>query len=138
MSQLWLRLRRQRGAVMAEAAIAFPVLLMAAIALLQFAVFYHAQNVVTASVQEGARVAAEEDRTVNDGVQYAQTLMTTGLGKTAGDVQLSGIDGGYAVAVEARGSLHLIVPWSFDARLPLFARAVVSKEKFRVGPGSTT
>ena len=44
---------------MLEAAVAFPVLLMVAIGLVQFALFAHAQNVVTGAVQDGARVAAQ-------------------------------------------------------------------------------
>jgi Flp pilus assembly protein TadG len=122
---------------MAETAIAFPVLLMAALGLLQFSVFYHSQNVMTESVQEGARVAAEEDRTVSDGVAYAQVLLKAGIGPSADQVQVQGIDGGNAVAIEAQARLKLIIPWAVNATLPLQSRAVVSKEKFRVGPGST-
>lgn len=122
---------------MAESAIAFPVLLVAAIGLLQFSVFYHSQNVMTEAVQEGARVAAEEDRTVSDGVAYAQVLLKAGIGPSADQVQVQGIDGGNAVAIEAQARLKLIIPWAVNASLPLQSRAVVSKEKFRVGPGST-
>jgi len=127
----------QRGAVMAEAALAFPVLLMAALGLLQFAIYEYSQNVVTESVQEGARIAAEEDRGVSDGVAYAQTLLQAGLGPSAAQVQVRGSDGGDAVAIQAQGQLKLIIPWAVNAGLPLEARAVMSKEKFRVGPGST-
>ena len=125
----------QRGQSIVEAALAFPLLLMVAIAILQFALFYHAQNVVTGAVQDGARVAASEDRTLEEGVAVAQALLRAGLGRSAGDVTVSGIDGGYAVAIEARGGLRAIIPWVADATLPLWARSVVSKEHFRVGPG---
>ena len=53
--------RGQRGQALVETAIAFPLLLIAALGLVQFALFYHAQNVVTGAVQEGARVAAAEE-----------------------------------------------------------------------------
>ena len=128
--------RAECGQAMVEAAVAFPVLLMVAIGLVQFALYYHAQNVVTGAVQDGARVAAAEDRTVADGVAHAQALLRAGLGQSAGAVAVRGSDGGDAVAVEAQGRLRTIIPWVADASLPLAARAVVSKERFRVGPGS--
>jgi Flp pilus assembly protein TadG len=138
MKHRWLRLlwRAQRGAAMVETALAFPLLALAGLALLQFGIFYHSQTVVTSAVQEGARVAAEEDRGLQDGVDYANQLLRAGLGRSAGDVQLQATDAGYAVAFEARGQMHLILPWAVDAHLPLWARSVVSKEQFRVGPGS--
>lgn len=121
---------------MVEAALAFPILVAVAIALLQFALYYHAQTVVTGAAQDGARVAAAADRTVADGVAHAQALLDAGLGRAAADVGLQGLDGADAVAVEARGRLRAVIPWVVDATLPLQARAVVSKERFRVGPGT--
>ncbi len=120
---------------MVEVAVALPRLLMVALGLLQFALFYHAQNVVTGAVQDGARVAAAEDRTLEDGVVVARALLGAGLGQSAGKVAVRGIDSGDAIALEAQGSLRMIIPWVADATLPLWARSVVSKERFRVGPG---
>ncbi len=118
-----------------ETALAFPVLIAIAVGLIQFAIFYHSQNVVTGAVQEGARVAASEDRTVADGVARAQSLLQAGLGPSAGNVAVQGIDGGDAVAIEARGQLRTMIPWVADATLPLQARAVAAKERFHAGPG---
>ncbi len=131
----WQDLRPEHGQSTVEVAVAFPLLLMAAIGLLQFALFYHAQNVVTGAVQEGARVAAAEDRTLADGIVRAEVLLRAGLGRSAGEIAVRGIDGGYAVAIEAEGQLRTIIPWVADATLPLWGRAVISKETFRVGPG---
>ncbi|MCL5107385.1 MAG: pilus assembly protein [Chloroflexi bacterium] len=119
---------------MIEVAIAFPLLLIVAIALVQFAVFCHAQNVVAGAVQDGARVAAAEDRTLTDGVDHARALLRAALGPKAEEVRVQGTDGGDAVAIEARGELRAIIPWVADARLPLWARSVMSKERFRAGP----
>lgn len=124
----------ERGQAMVEAAIAFPLLLLVAIGLVQFALFAHASNVVTGAVQDGARVAAAADRTLQDGVAHAQALLQAGLGRSAGDVALRGVDGGEVVVLEAQGRLRTIIPWVADASLPLSARAVMSKEHFRVGP----
>lgn len=131
------RLRRPiRGQALVEAALAFPLLLLVAIGLVQFALFVHAQQVVTAAVQDGARVAAAEDRTAADGVAHAQALLGAGLGQSAGAIGVQGSDEGDVVVIEAQGRLRTIIPWVADASLPLRARAVVSKERFRVGPGS--
>jgi Flp pilus assembly protein TadG len=125
------RERGEAGQSTVEAALAFPLLVVLTLGLTQFALFYHAQTVVTGAVQDGARVAAAADRTVADGVAHAQALLRDGLGRAAADVSLVGIDGGDAVALEARGQLRAVIPWVADAGLPLRARAVVSKERFR-------
>src|SRR5207249_9001204 len=117
--------RGERGQATLEAALAFPLLLLLALGLTQFALFYHAQTVVTGAVQDGARVAAAADRSVADGVAHAQALLNAGLGRAAADVSLVGTDGGDAVALEARGQLRAVSPWVADAGLPLRARAVV-------------
>ena len=119
---------------MVEAAITFPLLLMTAIGLVQFALFAHAQTVVTGAVQDGARVAASEDRSLADGVNHARSLLKAGLGRSVDDFSVNGTDRSDAVVIEAQGRLRLIIPWAADAALPLGARSVVSKERFRAGP----
>src|SRR2546428_676378 len=64
-------------------------------------------------------------------VRVGVLLAATSLGA---DVALEGIDGGDAVALEARGRYHAVIPWIADATLPLWARSVASKERFRSGP----
>ena len=118
---------------MAETAIALPLFLMAALAIVQFALFCHAQNVVTAAVQDGARVAAADNRSVADGVAHARALMRAGLDVEATPVDLRATDSGDTVVLEAQGRLRTIIPWVSDSTLPLAARAVVSKERFRPG-----
>lgn len=124
----------QRGQALVEAAITFPLLLMTAIGLVQFAIFVHAQTVVTGAVQDGARVAASEDQSLADGVSHTRALLAAGLGRSVSDISVSGAEGAGTVAVRAQGRLRLIIPWSADAALPLSARAAVSKERFHAGP----
>ena len=126
------RTRRERGQVLVETAVALPVLLLVAIGLVQFALYYHAQNVVTIATQDGARLAAAEDRTLEDGVSHAQALLRAGLGRSATDVTVQGDNRGETITIEAGGRLHTIIPWVADATVPLAARWVVSKERFRV------
>ena len=121
----------ERGAAMVETAIAFPLLLIVALGLVQFALYAHAQNVVVGAAQDGARVAAAEDRDLDAGLAHAQALLRAGLGQSAQAVTVHGFDGGEVVVVETQGRLRLIIPWVGDASLPLHARAVMSKERFR-------
>jgi Flp pilus assembly protein TadG len=127
--------RDERGQALVETAVAFPILFIVALFLVQFALFYQAEGVVTGSVQDGARVAAAEDSTIGDGVVRTQDLLRAGLGRTAGQVAVQGSDGGSTVTLQAQGRLQLIIPWIGGASLPLQARSTISKEQFRVGPG---
>ena len=125
-----------RASVATEAAIAFPVVLIAAIGLMQFAIYRHATNVVVGAVQDGAEVAARADYGVQDGVNRTQELLQAGLGGLATNVTVEGLDGTDEIGIQATGQLKLIIPWAGDATLPLAYRAVESKERFRVGPSS--
>jgi Flp pilus assembly protein TadG len=118
---------------MIEGALAFVLLTLVALVLVQFALFVHAQNVVTGAVQDGARVAAAHDGSVDRGIAHARALVSAGLGAEAATVEVTGSAGGGSVTVEARGGLRLIILWVGDARVPLRARAVSQKEVFRVG-----
>jgi len=120
------------GQALVEGAIAFVILTMVALALVQFALFVHAQNVVIGAAQDGARAASAHDGTPERGVAHARSLVRAGLGADAADVEIVGGAGGGTVVVEVRGSLRLIIPWVGDARVPLRARAVAQKEEFRV------
>ncbi|MGE0544374.1 MAG: TadE/TadG family type IV pilus assembly protein [Dehalococcoidia bacterium] len=124
----------QPGQALVEAALAFPLLLLVALGLVQFALFAHAQHVVTGAAQDGARVAAAEDGTVEDGVAHAQAVLRAGLGRSAEEVTVQGVGDGESVAIEARGRLRMIIPWVADATLPLEARSMITKERFRAGP----
>ena len=127
--------RGERGQAMVEAALVFPLLLMVAVGLVQLALFYHAPAVTTGAAQDGARVAAAADTTVEDGLARARVLLQAGLGATGQSMDVEGIDLGDAVVFRIQGRLRTVIPWVADATLPLGAQAVISKERFRAGPG---
>lgn len=127
--------RGEKGQALAEAAIALPILLLVALALVQFALYVQAEGVVTGAVQDGARVAAAEDSTLGDGVLHTQALLRAGLGRNANDVSVQGVVGSDTVMIEARGHLRLIIPWVGGGSLPLHARSVVSQERFYAPDG---
>ena len=118
--------------MLVEGALAFVLLTVIALVLVQFALFVHAQNVVTGAVQDGARVASAQGATLTAGVEHARVLVRAGLGADAASVAVTGSTDGDTVTVEARGSLRLIVPWVGEASVPLHARAVAQKEAFHV------
>jgi Flp pilus assembly protein TadG len=128
------RWRSASGEAIAEAALVFPLLIMVALGLIQFTLFVHAENVVTGAVQDGARVGAESDRSVGDGLSDTQAILQAGLGPTASRIAVQGSDDGEVVTIAASGGLPTIIPWVATVTLPLHAQATVSKERFRAGP----
>lgn len=114
---------------------------MVAIGLVQFAIYEHAQNVVLAAAQDGARVAAALGSTSDDGLRRANSLVDAGLGRAAEQrsVQVEAVPAAAPeqVTVTVRARLRMILPWVplADPYLPLFARAHMSKERFRAQTG---
>ena len=131
------RLRRspRSGATLPEFALTFPLLLLVLLAVLQFALVVHAGQVVTAAAQEGARVAATEGRTPQEGEAYAAALLRAGLGAPAatfavavayeppsGDTTVASVSGTYPLTVPLPGG-----------GIPLRATARLRTERFRPG-----
>ena len=123
----------ERGDALVEAAITLPILLMVALAIVQFSLYAHASHVVVAAAQEGARAAAAEGGSLEEGVAYAQDLLRAGLGQRAEGIGLRGTDDGQSVTLSATGHLPMVIPWVADGGLPLSATAAVAKERFRAG-----
>jgi Flp pilus assembly protein TadG len=122
--------------VLVEAAVVFPLLLLVAIALVQFAVYQHAQNVVTAAAEDGARVAASLGSHSGDGARRAATLVRAGLGTSAENLSIVPVEGQDQVIVTVSARMRMILPWVplADPYLPLHAQAHMSKERFRGQP----
>jgi hypothetical protein len=121
-------------------AVAFPLLVLVCLALVQFATFYHAHNVVEAAVQDGARAAAANGSSIDDGRRRADAILHAGLGKGVTVTIDWSSSNDELVEARASGSLPTFFPW-FSFRtgithldLPLNANATVSREHFRGGP----
>ena len=123
------------GQALLEMALVSATLLTLMVGLIQLTIYLHAQGVVRGACQEGARVASAgpEDR-LADGVAYAVDLVDAGLGRSASRVTVSGTADADTVTIEAMGSLPLLLPGRVGWSLPLAARAVYQKERFRVAP----
>jgi TadE-like protein len=127
-----------------ETALVFPLLVLIALGLVQFALYAYDENVVTATAQEAARVAALASDSQFENVANARigSLLPSSLwGKAA--IQSSKAvlsNGGDSVTINIDGSLATYFPWfSFRSgisrlSLPLHANVMVSRERFRGGP----
>jgi hypothetical protein len=122
---------------MVEMAMVFPLLILVAMALVQFALYFHARSVVEAAVQEGARVAAAEAGSPGRGEDRAYAVLRAGLGRDVAVTIRVRAPNPDVVVAEADGGLRTFIPWfTFDhgpggLRLPLEATARVTKEHFR-------
>jgi len=130
--------RRQASAAQAlvEFALVLPLLVMLSHGLVQVVLYAHARDVLLSSVQEGARLAAEDGRVLDDGYARAMTLVTAGLGNSLDTLQLAASLDDEVVEVSADAFLRPIVPLPAARGLPLHVEAWVTRERFRPGGGS--
>jgi len=124
----------ERGQTMVELAIVMPILLIVLIGVVQFALVYHAENVATTAAQEGARLAAAEDRTAAEGAERTRDVLRSGLGKKGSEFIVTAEDGTETVVVRAEGDYALIIPWVTGDSIRIAATSEARKESFRSGP----
>ena len=96
------------------------------LAVAQLAVWVWARNVAVSAVHEGARVAAESGRPLEDGSRRTRLLLRDGLGGTAGGFEVHAAQEGEAVAVRARGVAPQVLP--FLPRFDIDVRAHAQDE----------
>lgn len=118
------------GQAMIEAALGLSLLILAGAGVLQFSLWMHAEGVVTAAVQDGARVASSDGRTLGEGYREAESLLRDGLGASAALVRLEPTEDAGTVRFEATGTLPAIFPWGPAAMIPLHASASMARDHF--------
>jgi Flp pilus assembly protein TadG len=111
-------------------ALVLPLLILAGAGVIQFSLWMHAEGVVTAAVQDGARVASSESGTLEQGTATAQSLLREGLGPNAAFVQLVPSQDASTVRFEASGTLPALLPWGPAAAIPLHASASMARDRF--------
>ena len=124
-------MKRERGSVALELAIVAPVLMLLVLGVLQFGLWYHAQNVVETAALEGARVAAAEDGSAGAGESRALEVLQEGLGQAA-DVEgaTASIDQD-AARVEVTAQLPGLLPIPGLRSFSLSFEATAFRERFR-------
>ena len=121
---------RHRGQSFVEVALVLPLLMLAGAGVVQFSLWMHAEGVVTAAAQDGARVASSESGTLAQGTAAAESLLRDGLGPNAAFVQLAASQDPSTVRFEASGTLPALLPWGPATKIPLHASASMSKDQF--------
>jgi TadE-like protein len=119
-----------RAQSLVEVAFMLPLLILAGAGVVQFSLWMHAEGVVTAAVQDGARIASSEVGTLEQGTAAARSLLRDGLGPNAALVQLAPSEDASTVRFEAAGTLPAIVPWGPVTTIPLHASASMTRDRF--------
>ncbi len=122
---------RLSGQAVVEAALASVVFVAVLLLVISVGWWAHAQNVVTAAAQEGARSASALGGTVDEGRNVAQRLLEDGLGKGASNVQLVATEDADSVEVSATGSWPVLVGADVEVGFPLGATSRMLKDRWR-------
>ncbi len=129
------RATRTIGQALVETALVLPLLMALSLGLLQVALYAHARDVLLGAAQEGARLAAEDGRSLDDGLARVSELARAGLGTTVEPLRTQVRGDAELVEVSIDTSLSPILPLPVPDGLPLHVRASMSRERFRPNGG---
>ena len=121
----------ERGTASLELALVGPVLMLLVLGVLQFGLWYHAQQVVGAAALEAARAAAAEDGSAAAGHARAMELLAHGLGSAAEGREAAVSMGQDVATVRVTARLRALLPLPGVADIPLRAEASAFRERFR-------
>ena len=122
-----IRGRDDRGEAVTETVIIVPALLLLIMVVIQFGLWYHAQHVVQAAAQEGARAARAEGATADDGLDRAMAFVAQVGGESVDGAEVTSERSPDAVTVRVTGKAPAVVP---GLRLGVRAAAVSPVEEF--------
>lgn len=117
----------QRGEAVTETVIVVPALLLLIMTVIQFGLWYHAQHVVQAAAQEGARAARAEGATSEEGHAQAMTFIARVGGQSVKAAEVASERSEDMVTVRVNGEAPAVVP---GLRLGVRAVAVSPIEEF--------
>ena len=127
--------RHRAAQALVESALVLPLAIMLSLGVLQVVLYTHARDVLTSAVQEGARLAAEDGRSLDEGYARAQALVTAGLGGSVEPVRLDGSLDSDIVLLRVNTNLRPILPLPLVQNLPIHAEGRVARERFRAAGG---
>jgi hypothetical protein len=128
---LVMRLRRYAAQAVVEFALVLPIVLAMTLGVLQVVLYAHARDVVISSVQEAARLSAEDGRGLDEGYARARSLLSAGLGDSLDRLAIAGHMDADLVVMQVDTVLQPILPLADG--LPIHAEAAVARERFRPG-----
>ena len=124
-------MKTERGIVSLELALVAPVLMSLVLGVLQFGLWYHAQQVAQGAALEGARVAAAEDGTAAAGKDRAIEILREGLGSVATEEAASASVGPDVARVRVTARLRGLLPIPGLSSFLLSSEASAFRERFR-------
>lgn len=124
-------IRDERGAASVELALVGPVLMMLILGVLQFGLWYHAQQVIQSAAAEAARVAAAEDAVAGEGEAIALKILDAGLGKASENPEARVSVEPEVVRVRVQAVMRGLLPIPGLSSLHLEGQASVYREHFR-------
>jgi Flp pilus assembly protein TadG len=124
-------MKHERGSVALELALVAPALMLLVLGVLQFGLWYHAQNVVETAALEGARVAAAEEGTAGSGESRALEVVHEGLGQVAADQAATASIDQETARVQVTAQLGGLLPIPGLSSFSLSSEATVFRERFR-------
>jgi len=120
--------RDERGEAVTEMVILVPALLLLIMLVVQFGLWYHAQHVVQAAAQEGARAARAEGATPEEGAERASAFLSSVGGEAVQNAEVDAARTGDVVTVRVSARAPAVVP---GLRLDVAAAATSPAEEFR-------
>ena len=105
--------RRDRGSAPVEFVLVGTLVLLLGLALVQLILVLHARSTLVSSAYEGARHAAQADRTLADGESRAESLAADALGGLVVEATASEgtVDGAAIVTVEVAAPMPVVGLW---------------------------
>jgi Flp pilus assembly protein TadG len=119
--------RDERGDAVTETVLLVPVLLLLILFVIQFGLWYHAQHLVQAAAQEGARAARAEYGTAEDGQERAERFLQEAGGESVSGPGVHAERTIDTVTVRVVGRAPAVVP---GLRLSVRASATSPVEEF--------
>jgi hypothetical protein len=123
--------RRPNAQALVEFALVLPLILTLSLGLVQVVLYAHARDVLTSAAQEGARLAAEDGRGLDEGFARARALIAAGVGSSVDPLRVDGGADDELVTVYVDGALRPILPLLLVHDLPIAAVGRVARERFR-------
>lgn len=114
-----------------EFALVAPILMLLILGLLQFGIWYHAQQVVIGAAQEAARLAATEGSNEEAAKRRASELLSAGLGGLAKAPTATVATGPQRATVTVSATLDGLLPLPGLGEFQLSAQASAYRERFR-------
>lgn len=124
-------IRDERGAAALEMALVAPALMLLILGVLQFGLWHHAQQVVQAAAQEGARLASAEGVEPSRGRDRALDVLSAGLGRSVEGAQVEVDTGAELVRVTVDARLKGILPIPGLSEFQMKSSASAYAERFR-------